>query len=243
MLIDKTYDNVQELEDERTCRHKLLPGFTTTHQQLLRNAKICMIGAGGLGSPCLLSLAAAGVGEITICDDDVVELSNLQRQTLYTVNQCGESKAQLAKKRLQALSPGLKINLVSRFNKDNAEQLAKNHDLIIDGCDNFETRFLIADTAWSVGTPEVYGSVLYYEGQVSVFVPFKGPNLRDLYPCPPPEEIVPKSAVLGATAAIIGAMMATEAIKLITGLGRPLIGILARYNALDNSLRHFKFSS
>ena len=89
MLIDKTYDNVQELEDERTCRHKLLPGFTTAHQQLLRNAKICMIGAGGLGSPCLLSLAAAGVGEITICDDDVVELSNLQRQTLYTVNQCG----------------------------------------------------------------------------------------------------------------------------------------------------------
>ena len=243
MTINKIYNNVQELEAERTCRHLLLPGFSLEHQQLLRNAKICMVGAGGLGSPCLLSLAAAGVGEITICDDDVVELSNLQRQTLYTVDQCGKSKAQLAAKRLQALSPGLKINLIPRFNEDNAKQLVENHDIIIDGCDNFATRFLIADSAWSARTPEVYGSVLYYEGQVSVFVPGKGPCLRDLYPCPPPEETVPKSAVLGATAAIVGAMMATEAIKLITGIGTPLIGVLARYNALNNSLRHFKFSA
>ena len=243
MTINKIYNNVQELETERTCRHLLLPGFSLEHQQLLRNAKICMVGAGGLGSPCLLSLAAAGVGEITICDDDVVELSNLQRQTLYTVDQCGKPKAQLAAKRLQALSPGLKINLIPRFNEDNAKQLVENHDIIIDGCDNFATRFLIADSAWSEGTPEVYGSVLYYEGQVSVFVPGKGPCLRDLYPCPPPKETVPKSAVLGATAAIVGAMMATEAIKLITGIGTPLIGVLARYNALNNSLRHFKFSA
>lgn len=243
MTINKIYDNLQELEAERTSRHLLLPGFTNEHQQLLRDAKICMVGAGGLGSPCLLSLAAAGVGEITICDDDVVELSNLQRQTLYTVDQCGKFKAQLAANRLQALSPGLKINLVNRFNEDNAKQLVENHDLIIDGCDNFATRFLIADAAWSAGTPEVYGSVLYYEGQVSVFVPGKGPGLRDLYACPPPKEKVPKSAVLGATAAIVGAMMATEAIKLITGIGTPLIGVLARYNALDNSLRRFKFSA
>lgn len=243
MTINKIYDNLQELEAERTCRHLLLPGFTLEHQQMLRNAKICMVGAGGLGSPCLLSLAAAGVGEITICDDDVVELSNLQRQTLYTVDQCGQSKAQLAAKRLQALSPGLKINLIPRFNEDNAKRLVENHDLIIDGCDNFATRFLIADAAWSAGTPEVYGSVLYYEGQVSVFMPGEGPGLRDLYPCPPPEETVPKSAVLGATAAIVGAMMATEAIKLVTGIGTPLIGVLARYNALNNSLRHFKFSA
>lgn len=238
-----SYSDVQELETERTSRHLLLPGFTAEHQKLLRDAKICMVGAGGLGSPCLLSLAAAGVGEITICDDDVVEISNLQRQTLYTVNQCGKSKAQCAKQRLQALSPGLKINLISRFNKNNASQLVKNHDVIIDGCDNFDTRFLIADAAWGAGTPEVYGSVLYYEGQVSVFVPGKGPCLRDLYPCPPPKETVPKSAVLGATAAIVGAMMATEVIKLITGIGNPLIGVLARYNALNNSLRHFKFSA
>ena len=223
MTINKIYDNLQELEAERTCRHLLLPGFTHEHQQLLRDAKICMVGAGGLGSPCLLSLAAAGVGEITICDDDVVELSNLQRQTLYTVDQCGKSKAQLAAKRLQALSPGLKINLVNRFNEDNAKQLVENHDLIIDGCDNFATRFLIADAACSAGTPEVYGSVLYYA-------------------CPPPKEKVPKSAVLGATAAIVGAMMATEAIKIITGIGKPLIGVLARYNAIDNSLRHFRFA-
>ena len=243
MTINKIYDNLQELEAERTCRHLLLPGFTREHQQLLRDAKICMVGAGGLGSPCLLSLAAAGVGEITICDDDVVELSNLQRQTLYTVDQCGKFKAQLAAKRLQALSPGLKINLIPRFNEDNAKRLVENHDLIIDGCDNFATRFLIADSAWSEGTPEVYGSVLYYEGQVSVFMPGEGPGLRDLYPCPPPEETVPKSAVLGATAAIVGAMMATAVIKLITGIGTPLIGVLARYNALNNSLRHFKFSA
>ena len=242
MTINKIYDNLQELEAERTSRHLLLPGFTNEHQQLLRDAKICMVGAGGLGSPCLLSLAAAGVGEITICDDDVVELSNLQRQTLYTVDQCGKSKAQLAANRLQALSPGLKINLVNRFNEDNAKQLVENHDLIIDGCDNFATRFLIADAACSAGTPEVYGSVLYYEGQVSVFVPGKGPALRDLYTCPPPKEKVPKSAVLGATAAIVGAMMATEAIKIITGIGKPLIGVLARYSAIDNSLRHFRFA-
>ena len=162
MTINKIYDNLQELEAERTSRHLLLPGFTNEHQQLLRDAKICMVGAGGLGSPCLLSLAAAGVGEITICDDDVVELSNLQRQTLYTVDQCGKFKAQLAANRLQALSPGLKINLVNRFNEDNAKQLVENHDLIIDGCDNFATRFLIADAAWSAGTPEVYGLSLIH---------------------------------------------------------------------------------
>lgn len=137
----------------------------------------------------------------------------------------------------------MQINLVPRFTEDNAQELAESHDLIIDGCDNFATRFLIADASAASGTPEVFGFVLYYEGQVSVFVPGKGPILRDLYPCPPHAESVPKSAVLGATAGIIGAMMATEAIKLITGIGKPLIGVLAKYNAFNNSLRHFNFGT
>ena len=227
-------------ERVRTARHLAL--FDETVQQRFAAARVCVIGAGGLGSPLLYALAAAGVGTngyITVCDDDVVDLTNLQRQTLFGVDDVGRPKADVARERMHALNPSMSIRTEGRFNFDNAEQLCREHDLLIDGSDNFATRFVAADAAEMTETPLVWGAVLRYEGQVSVFWGPHGPGLRDLFDGPPTKPVLTcaEAGVLGATTAVIGNLMATEALKVLGGIGEPLVGKVLTYSATSATTR------
>ncbi len=237
-------------EVARYSRHLVIPDLGVDGQKRLKNARVLVIGAGGLGAPALLYLAAAGVGTIGIVDDDVVEESNLQRQIIHGVADVGRSKAQSARDSIAAINPLVQVRLHEvRLDRHNAVDLFEQHDLILDGTDNFATRYLINDAAVLARKPYVWGSIYRFEGQVSVFwedAPAgRGLNYRDLYPEPPPPGLVPSCAeggVLGVLCASVASVMSTEAIKLITGLGEPLLGRLMMYDALAMTYRTITIS-
>jgi adenylyltransferase/sulfurtransferase len=235
-------------EVSRYSRHLIIPDLGVDGQKRLKNARVLVIGAGGLGSPALLYLAAAGVGTIGIVEFDVVDESNLQRQIIHGQSDIGRSKAQSAKDSILEINPLVQVNLHEvRLEPENAVDLFTQYDLIMDGTDNFATRYLVNDAAVLAGKPYVWGSIYRFEGQVSVFwedAPDDlGLNYRDLYPEPPPPGMVPSCAeggVLGILCASIASVMGTEAIKLITGIGDPLLGRLMVYDALDMTYRTIK---
>ncbi|MFZ0832866.1 MAG: adenylyltransferase/sulfurtransferase MoeZ [Mycobacterium sp.] len=240
-------------EVARYSRHLIIPDIGVDGQKRLKNARVLVIGAGGLGSPALLYLAAAGVGTLGIVEFDVVDESNLQRQIIHGVSDVGRSKAQSARDTIREINPLVEVRLHElRLEPDNAVELFEQYDLILDGTDNFATRYLVNDAAVLAGKPYVWGSIYRFEGQVSVFwedAPDgaagekRGLNYRDLYPEPPPPGMVPSCAeggVLGILCASIAAVMGTEAIKLITGIGEPLLGRLMVYDALEMSYRTIK---
>ena len=237
-------------EVARYSRHLLLPDLGVEGQKRLKNARVLVVGAGGLGSPALLYLAAAGVGTLGIVDFDVVEESNLQRQIIHGQSDVGRPKAQSARDAVAELNPLVTVRLHEfRLEPDNAVDLFAQYDLILDGTDNFATRYLVNDAAALAGKPYIWGSIYRFEGQVAVFweAAPDGPdgqkralNYRDLYPEPPPPGLVPSCAeggVLGVLCASIASVMGTEAIKLITGIGEPLLGRLLIYDALAMSYR------
>jgi sulfur-carrier protein adenylyltransferase/sulfurtransferase len=232
-------------EVARYSRHLIIPDLGVDGQKRLKNARVLVIGAGGLGSPTLLYLAAAGVGTIGIVEFDVVDESNLQRQIIHGQSDIGRSKAQSARDSIREINPLVEVRLHElRLEPDNAVNLFKQYDLILDGTDNFATRYLVNDAAVLAGKPYVWGSIYRFEGQVSVFWEDApdgfGLNYRDLYPEPPPPGMVPSCAeggVLGVLCASVGATQVTEAIKLLTGIGEPLIGRLQIYDALEMSWR------
>jgi molybdopterin/thiamine biosynthesis adenylyltransferase/rhodanese-related sulfurtransferase/molybdopterin converting factor small subunit len=232
----------------RYNRHIIIPGFGMEAQQKLKSAKVLVIGSGGLGSPVLLYLAAAGVGTIGIVDFDVVDDSNLQRQVLFGVDAIGQPKVEAARRRLTALNPHIRLNLYNtHLNSHNALDILRDYDVIADGTDNFPTRYLVNDASVLLGKPNVYASIFQFEGQVSVFNyrdagGNPGPNYRDLYPTPPPPGLVPSCAeggVLGVLPGIIGSLQALEVIKVITGVGEPLSGRLYIFDALNFESRTF----
>ncbi|SDT13578.1 adenylyltransferase and sulfurtransferase [Mucilaginibacter mallensis] len=231
-------------ELKRYSRQIILPEFGLTGQEKLKNARVLMIGAGGLGCPILQYLTAAGVGTIGIVDDDMADLSNLHRQILYSTADIGKYKAQVAKEKLGILNPHTNITaFIERFSASNAEQICKDYDLVIDGSDNFETRYLVNDTCVTLNKSLVFGSIFKFEGHVSVFNYQGGTNYRDVFPEAPPADEVPNCAeigVLGILPGIIGTYMANEAIKIICGIGETLSGKLMTINALDNSTSIFK---
>ncbi len=235
-------------EVARYSRHLIIPDVGVDGQKRLKNARVLVIGAGGLGSPALLYLAAAGVGTIGVVDFDVVDESNLQRQIIHGVADIGRSKAESARDSIAAINPLVQVRLHElRLEPDNAVDLFEQYDLILDGTDNFATRYLVNDAAVLAGKPYVWGSIYRFEGQVSVFwedaPDGRGLNYRDLYPEPPPPGMVPSCAeggVLGILCASIASVMGTEAIKLITGIGEPLLGRLMIYDALEMTYRTVK---
>ncbi|MDJ0317533.1 molybdopterin-synthase adenylyltransferase MoeB [Arthrobacter antibioticus] len=233
-------------ELERYSRHALIPEIGLEGQQRLRNARVLVIGAGGLGSPALLYLAAAGVGTLGIIDDDSVELSNLQRQVIHGVSDIGRTKIDSARESILNLNPGVNVILHPvRLDSTNALEIFADYDLILDGADNFATRYLVNDAAALLGKPYVWGSILRFDGQVSVFWEKFGPNYRDLYPEPPAPGTVPSCAeggVFGMLCASIGAMMVTEAVKLITGIGQTLLGRLLIFDALTSRWREIRIA-
>lgn len=215
-------------ELRRYARQLILPGFGADGQRKLRDARVLVVGAGGLGSPVLLYLAATGVGTIGIIDDDTVVLSNLHRQVIHSTASVGEDKTRSAARRITELNPLVTVHEHrQRLNVDNAIELFQQYDLVLDGADSFATRYLVSDAAEITGRPVVWGSLLRYGGQVSVFTPRTGPGLRDIYPEPPEPGEVPSCAeggVIPTLVGIIGTTMANEAIKLITGIGKTLVG-------------------
>jgi molybdopterin/thiamine biosynthesis adenylyltransferase/rhodanese-related sulfurtransferase len=229
--------NLTRSELMRYSRHLILPEVGVTGQQRIKSASILIVGAGGLGSPCALYLAAAGVGRLGLVDFDPVDLSNLQRQILYTVEDIGKSKVITAQKRLQGLNNEISIEAHSeKLNASNAEQIIGQYDIVIDGTDNFSTRYLINDACVLLHKPNVYGSIFRFEGQLSLFDPPHGPCYRCLFPQAPPAEAVPNCAeggVLGVLAGTIGVLQATEALKYVLGIGQSLRGKLVLYDALD----------
>ncbi len=228
----------------RYNRHILLPEVGEAGQQKLLESKVLLLGAGGLGSPAALYLAAAGVGTLGIVDMDVVDASNLQRQILHNMERIGERKVDSAKKTLTALNPD--VNVVTydvRFGADNVLDIIDGYDVIIDGTDNFPTRYLLNDASLIKRISVVHGSIFRFEGQVTVFDPYNGPCYRCLLPEPPPPELAPscsEAGVLGVLPGIIGSIQALEAIKILLHLGDPLIGRLLAYDALEQSFRTFK---
>lgn len=233
-------------EVERYSRHLIIPEIGATGQRRLKNAKVLVIGAGGLGSPALLYLAAAGVGTLGIIDDDDVDLSNLQRQVIHGVADVGRPKIESARDAITALNPLVDVRLHNvRLDASNALELFADYDLILDGADNFATRYLVNDAAAILGKPYVWGSIFRFDGQVSVFWEKHGPTYRDLYPEAPPAGSVPscgEGGVFGMLCAAVGSLMVTEAVKLITGVGRSLLGRVALYDALGGSWREIRVS-
>ncbi|WP_154605854.1 molybdopterin-synthase adenylyltransferase MoeB [Arthrobacter sp. AQ5-05] len=233
-------------ELQRYSRHALIPEIGLNGQRRLCNARVLVIGAGGLGSPALLYLAAAGVGTLGIVDDDTVELSNLQRQIIHGVSDIGRTKLESARESIAAINPGVNVVLHQiRLDSSNALELFAGYDVILDGADNFATRYLVNDAAALLGKPYVWGSILRFDGQVSVFWDKFGPNYRDLYPEPPAPGTVPSCAeggVFGMLCASIGAMMVTEAVKLITGIGQTLLGRLLIFDALSSRWREIRIA-
>jgi sulfur-carrier protein adenylyltransferase/sulfurtransferase len=234
--------NLSTDELQRYSRHLLMPEVTSEGQKRLKAARVLCIGAGGLGSPSALYLAAAGVGTIGIVDFDVVDLSNLQRQILHGTKDVGRSKLDSARDRLRDTNPEIEIELHQcRFSSDNASEIVSKYDVVVDGSDNFATRYLSNDVCVFAQKPNVYGSIFRFEGQTSVFAPhLGGPCYRCLFPEPPPPDSVPNCAqagVLGVLPGIIGTLQAIEAIKLIVGVGEPLIGRLLHFDALKVKFR------
>jgi molybdopterin/thiamine biosynthesis adenylyltransferase/rhodanese-related sulfurtransferase len=228
----------------RYMRHLLLPEVGTEGQAKLLDAKVLLLGAGGLGSPAALYLAAAGVGTIGIVDMDEVDASNLQRQILHNTERIGERKVDSAKKTITLMNPD--VNVVAhdtRLSADNVLELIQDYDVIVDGADNFPSRYLLNDASVKLGIPVVHGSIFRFEGMVTVFHPLRGPNYRDMVPEPPPAELAPSCAeagVLGVLPGIIGSIQALEAIKLLLDLGDPLIGRILSFDALEMSFRTYK---
>lgn len=244
------FESIQFSKEElaRYNRHIIIPEFGLEAQKKLKAAKVLVIGSGGLGSPVLLYLAAAGVGTIGIVDFDVVDDSNLQRQVLFGVDEVGKPKVEAAKKRLQALNPHIELILFNtQLTSKNALEIIRDFDVVADGTDNFPTRYLVNDASVLLGKPNVYASIFQFEGQVSVFNYTNekgetGPNYRDLYPTPPPPGLVPSCAeggVLGVLPGIIGSLQALEVIKIVTGVGEPLSGRFFIFDALNFESRTF----
>lgn len=232
-------------ETSRYARHFSLPEVGAEGQRRLKAARVLCIGAGGLGSPVLMYLAAAGIGEIGLIDPDTVDQSNLQRQILHGTDDVGRLKVESARDRLTAINPEVRLTTFpDRFTADNASSIAAPYDLLIDGTDNFATRYLSNDLAVLTGKPNVYGSIYRFEGQVSVFAPhLGGPCYRCLFPKPPAPDAVPSCAeggVLGVLPGIVGCLQANEAIKLILGIGEPLVGRLVHFDALAFRFREIR---
>ncbi|MBI1882967.1 MAG: molybdopterin-synthase adenylyltransferase MoeB [Chlamydiae bacterium] len=228
----------------RYSRHLIMPEVGIEGQEKLCNARVLCIGAGGLGSPLALYLAAAGVGHLGIVDFDVVDFSNLQRQIIHSEAKIGESKAESAKERLLSLNSSIDVEIYKeRLSSDNAIQWIEPYDIVVDGTDNFATRYLVNDACVLLKKPNVYGSIFRFEGQSSVFAAERGPCYRCLYPEPPPPGMVPSCAeggVLGILPGLVGCIQATETIKLILGQGEPLIGRLLIISALEMKIRELK---
>ncbi|HRW36315.1 MAG: molybdopterin-synthase adenylyltransferase MoeB [Acidimicrobiales bacterium] len=228
----------------RYKRHLLLPEVGESGQQELLDAKVLLLGAGGLGSPAALYLAAAGVGTLGIIDMDVVDESNLQRQILHNIDRVGDRKVDSAKKTLTLLNPD--VNVVTydvRLDASNVLDILEGYDVVVDGTDNFPTRFMVNDASVKLGIPVVHGSIFRFEGMVTVFDPQNGPTYRDMVPEPPPAELAPSCAeagVLGVLPGIVGSIQAIETIKLILGLGDPLIGRLLAYDSMEQTFREYK---
>jgi molybdopterin/thiamine biosynthesis adenylyltransferase/rhodanese-related sulfurtransferase len=240
----RTPRTLNPAQRNRYSRHLLLPEVGEAGQLQLLDAKVLLIGAGGLGSPAALYLAAAGVGTIGIIDMDVVDESNLQRQVLHNVDRVGERKVDSAKKTLTLLNPD--VNVVTydvRLGADNILDIIAGYDVIVDGADNFPVRYILNDASVKLGIPVVHGSIFRFEGQVTVFDPRNGPTYRDMIPEPPPAELAPSCAeagVLGVLPGIVGSIQALEAIKLILGLGDSLVGRLLAFDATEMSFREYK---
>jgi molybdopterin/thiamine biosynthesis adenylyltransferase/rhodanese-related sulfurtransferase len=231
-------------EIQRYARHLIMPEVAMDGQKRLKASRVLCIGAGGLGSPLTLYLAAAGVGTLGLMDFDTVDVSNLQRQILHTTADIGRPKLDSARAKLEALNPDLNVNShTERVDPSNALELFGQYDVIVDGTDNFPTRYLVNDACVLLGKPNVYGSIFRFDGQASVFFPPHGPCYRCLYPEPPPPDLVPNCAeggVLGILPGLIGVVQATETVKLLLGTGRPLIGRLLLYDALEMTFREMK---
>ncbi len=243
-LVWKTPRTMNSDQRNRYQRHLLLPEVGEKGQQKLFDAKVLMLGAGGLGSPAALYLAAAGVGTIGIIDMDVVDASNIQRQVLHNHDRVGMRKVDSARMTLEALNPDLVVKTYdTRLNAENILDIIDGYDVIVDGTDNFPTRYLVNDAALLKKIPVVHGSIFRFEGQATIFAPYVGPCYRCMIPEPPPAELAPSCAeagVLGVLPGIIGSIQAIETIKLILDLGEPLIGRLLSYDSLDQSFRTFK---
>jgi len=245
-LLEPRFD-LSKKDLERYSRHLLLPEFGVEGQRKLKTSKVLVVGAGGLGSPSLMYLAAAGIGTLAVIDHDTVDISNLQRQIIHGVNDLGDHKVESARRTIQSFNPLLKFEAIQeRLSEDNAIDIISQYDLVLDGTDNFATRYLVNDACVLTKKPYVWGSIYRFEGQASVFweqaPDGRGINYRDLYPAPPPPEHAPSCAeggVLGVLCASIASIMATEAIKLLTGMGESLIGSLMVYDALDMSYKKF----
>jgi sulfur-carrier protein adenylyltransferase/sulfurtransferase len=221
---------------ERYSRHTMLPEVGVEGQVKLLNSKVLLIGAGGLGAPSALYLAAAGVGTLGLVDDDVVDESNLQRQVIHNTERVGEPKTESARKTIEALNPDVEVvEHRTRLDASNVLEIIEDYDVIVDGADNFPTRYLLNDASVRLRKPVVSASILAFDGQISTFVPFEGPCYRCLYPTPPPAELAPscgEAGVLGVMAGVLGLLQANEVIKLVAGIGEPLIGRLLLYDSL-----------
>lgn len=245
-MLNPNLDEIQLTKDdyERYSRHLILPEVALEGQKRLKAASVLCIGTGGLGSPLLLYLAAAGIGRIGIVDFDVVDTSNLQRQVIHGTSWVGKPKIESAKNRIHEINPYCQVDLYeTRLSSENALEILQPYDIVVDGTDNFPTRYLVNDACVLLNKPNVYGSILRFEGQASVFNYKAGPNYRDLFPEPPPPGMVPSCAeggVLGILPGIIGLIQATETVKIILGQGNTLSGRLLLYNALDMKFRELK---
>jgi sulfur-carrier protein adenylyltransferase/sulfurtransferase len=246
---DRGYDvevpqSLSKEQRERYSRHLLVPEIGLEGQTKLLNAKVLALGAGGLGSPIALYLAAAGVGTLGIVDDDEVDLSNLQRQVIHTTDRIGVPKVDSAEEAIRGINPDVKVvKYKTRLDASNIMEIIEGYDVIVDGADNFPTRYLLNDASVRLGIPVVSASILGFDGQLSVFKPHEGPCYRCLYPVPPPAELAPScgaNGVLGVLPGTMGLLQATEVIKLITGAGEPLIGRLLLYEALGATFTELK---
>jgi molybdopterin/thiamine biosynthesis adenylyltransferase/rhodanese-related sulfurtransferase len=229
---------------DRYSRHTLLPEVGVDGQLKMLNAKVLLLGAGGLGAPTALYLAAAGIGTIGLVDDDVVDASNLQRQVIHNTERIGEAKTSSARKTIEALNPDVNvIEYQLRLDSSNILDIIRDYDVIVDGADNFPTRYLLNDASVRLRKPVVSASILSFDGQISTFVPFEGPCYRCLYPTPPPPELAPScsaNGVLGAMAGTMGLLQANEVLKLVLGIGEPLIGRLLLFEALSTRFTELK---
>ncbi|MDE3007827.1 MAG: molybdopterin-synthase adenylyltransferase MoeB [Acidobacteriota bacterium] len=243
-LVWKTPRTLSADQRNRYQRHLLLPEVGEKGQMKLLDSKVLLLGAGGLGSPAALYLAAAGVGTLGIIDMDVVDASNLQRQILHNMDRVGMRKVDSARATLEAMNPDLVVKTYdTRLGADNILDIIDGYDVIVDGTDNFPTRYLVNDAALLKNIPVVHGSIFRFEGQVTVFSPYVGPCYRCMIPEPPPAELAPSCAeagVLGVLPGIVGSIQAIETIKLLLNLGEPLIGRLLTYDSMDQSFRTFK---
>lgn len=233
-----------ESQRDRYSRHLLLPEVGEKGQAKLLSSKVLLLGAGGLGSPAGLYLAAAGVGTIGLVDADVVDASNLQRQILHATSRLGMAKVDSAEQAIRDLNPDVKVvKYQERVNSENVDRIFKGWDVIIDGCDNFPTRYLVNDASLFHKIPVVHGSIFRFDGQVTTFMPYEGPCYRCLYPEPPPAHLAPSCAeagVLGILPGLVGTLQATEAVKLLLGKGNTLVGRLLQYDSMNMSFRTFK---